>query len=401
VFRVLATSGDTHLGGDDFDRCLVDVALSELSHSVDSRKLEDPAFLQALRLAAEKCKIELSSYPEAEMHIQIPDSNGQWRRRFAREELESLTAHLIERTLDFCRRSLSDAKLETSQIDEVVLVGGVTRMPAVRERVERFFGRVPHTKLNPDEVVALGAAVQAHVLAGGTRDILLMDVTPLSLGLETVGGAVAKVILRNSTIPCQATEGFTTYVDNQTAIDFNVLQGERELAKDCRSLGRFRLSGIPPMPAGLPRVAVRFHIDANGLLTVTAKEQSTGVTAHTEMQPMSGLSEPEVQAMLDSAWQNARDDFAARRAVELKTELGTMLRATEKGLAEARDQLDRETVLDIQDAMTAARAATSTDDAVALQKARDSFEKATMPLAAVLMDNFAKRALAGKKIGEV
>ncbi len=401
VFRVLSTSGDTHLGGDDFDRALVAVALKELSHSVDPRKLDDPAFLQSLRLAAERTKIELSAYPEAEMHIQIPDSNSQWRRHFTRAEFETLVAPLIERTLDSCRRALSDAKLATKDIDEVVLVGGVTRMPAVRARVEQFFGRVPHSKLNPDEVVALGAAIQAHILSGGTREILLMDVTPLSLGLETVGGAVAKIILRNSTIPCQVTEGFTTYVDNQTAIDFNVLQGERELSKDCRSLGRFRLSGIPPMPAGLARVAVRFHIDANGLLTVTAVEQSTGATARIEVKPSSGLSDADVQLMLNSAYEHARDDFEARRAAELVTELGTMLRATEKGLTTARAQLDRETILDIEDAMTAAREATASRDATALQKARDAFEKATMPLAAVLMDNFAKNALAGKKIGDV
>jgi molecular chaperone DnaK len=401
VFRVLATNGDTHLGGDDFDRSLVAVALTELSHSVDPRKLDDPAFLQALRLAAEKCKIELSSYPEAEMHIQIPDSNVQWRRRFTREEFEALSRPLIERTLDSCRRALSDSKLDASMIDEVVLVGGVTRMPAVRAAVEKFFGRVPHTQLNPDEVVALGAAVQAHVLSGGTRAVLLMDVTPLSLGLETVGGAMAKIILRNATIPCQATEGFTTYVDNQTAIDFNVLQGERELASDARSLGRFRLSGIPPMPAGLARVAVRFHIDANGLLTVTAKEQSTGASAHIEVQPKNGLSEADVQRMLAAAYANAKDDFAARRAAELETELGTMLRATEKGLADAKDQLDRETILDIQDAVKSARAACSTRDAQVLQRARDAFEKATMPLAAVLMDNFAKKALTGKVIGDM
>ncbi|MCC6406733.1 MAG: molecular chaperone DnaK [Planctomycetes bacterium] len=401
VFRVLSTNGDTHLGGDDFDRCLVSVALTELSHSVDPRKLDEPAFLQALRLAAEKCKIELSTYPEAEMHIQIPDSNGQWRRRFTRDEFESLTKPLIDRTLDCCRRALSDAGLEVAKIDEVVLVGGVTRMPAVRMAVQQLFGRVPHTKLNPDEVVALGAAVQAHVLSGGTRDVLLMDVTPLSLGLETVGGAVAKVILRNATIPCQATEGFTTYVDNQTAIDFNVLQGERELASDCRSLGKFRLSGIPPMPAGLARVAVRFHIDANGLLTVTAKEQSTGISSRIEVQPQNGLTDADVQRMLASAYEHAKDDFAARRATELVTEIGTMLRATEKGLAEAKSQLDRETILDIEDAMKNAREACSTRDAQALQRSRDAFEKATLPLAAVLMDNFAKKALTGKVIGDM
>jgi Fe-S protein assembly chaperone HscA len=401
VFQVLSTNGDTHLGGDDFDRCLVEVARRELAASLPKDTLDDPAFLQLLRLGAEKCKIQLSTDPEATMHVSLPESGVQWRRRFTREEFDTLTQHLVERTIDSCRRAMSDAKLKVNEIDEVVLVGGSTRTPAVRARVEQFFGRKPHTELNPDEVVALGAAVQAHVLVGGTREILLMDVTPLSLGLETMGGAVAKIIARNSTIPCQATEGFTTYVDNQTGLDFNILQGERELAKDCRSLGKFKLTGIPPMPAGMPKVAVRFHIDANGLLTVTAKEESTGKVARIEVQPMSGLTDAEVEGMLKTAYAHAREDFDARRAADLTIELGTMMRATERGLAHARASLDRETIRDIEDAVKRARAAIASNDAKQLQKARDEFERATLPLAAVLMDNVAKAALAGKKLDEV
>jgi molecular chaperone DnaK (HSP70) len=273
----------------------------------------------------------------------------------------------------------------------------------VRERVERFFNRKPHVELNPDEVVALGAAVQAHVLMGGTREVLLMDVTPLSLGLETMGGAVAKIINRNSTIPCQATEGFTTYADNQTGIEFHIVQGERELAKDCRTLGRFKLSGIPPMPAGMPKVAVRFHIDANGMLTVTAKEESTGKSARIEVQPMNGLTDAQVESMLNAAYRHARDDFDARRAADLRTEIGVMVRATERGLSHAAAELDRETLLDIQDALVKGRAALEgpLPDGTTLQRVRDQLERATLPLAAALMDSVAKAALSGKKLSEV
>ncbi len=403
VFQVLSTNGDTHLGGDDFDRTLVEVAKKELAAVMRPSALEDRAFLQLLRLAAERCKIELSTDPEAYMHVSLPESGVQWRRKFTRHEFDSLTAHLIERTLHSCRRALADAKLGPEQIDEVVLVGGSTRVPAVRARVEKFFGRKPHSELNPDEVVALGAAVQAHVLMGGTREVLLMDVTPLSLGIETMGGAVAKIIQRNSTIPCQATEGFTTYVDGQNGIDFHVVQGERELAADCRSLGRFKLKGIPALPAGMPRVAVRFHIDANGMLTVTAKEESTGTSARIEIQPMNGLSDGEVETMLNSAYRNAREDFDARRAADLRTEIGTMARATERGLSQAGPALDRETRRDVEEALAAAKkaAADTQLDAGALQKRRDELERATLPLAALLMDHVAKAALSGKRLDEV
>lgn len=401
VFQVLATTGDTHLGGDDFDRALAEAARAEIESEVSKETASDPAFAQVLRMAAEKCKIALSHDPEGEMQVSLPESGVQWRRRFTRQEFEQLVAPLVERTLDACRKALADAGRTAADIDQVVLVGGATRMPCVRARVEEFFGRKPHTEFNPDEVVALGAAVQGHVLVGGTRDILLMDVTPLSLGMETMGGAVAKIIERNSSVPCQATEGFTTYADNQTGIDFNIVQGERELASDNRSLGRFKLTGIPPMPAGMARIAVRFHIDADGLLTVTAKEESTGASAHIDVQPMNGLSDAEVEGMLSDAFSNAQADFDARRQADLRTEIGTMVLATERGLRAARDELDRETLEDIEEAVRSARAAVEKTGPSPLQVTRDELERATLPLAAVLMDNVAKSALSGKSLKDL
>jgi molecular chaperone DnaK (HSP70) len=231
--------------------------------------------------------------------------------------------------------------------------------------------------------------------------MLLLDVTPLSLGIETMGGAVSKIIQRNSTIPCHATEGFTTYVDNQTGIDFNVVQGEREMAKDCRSLGRFQLKGIPPMPAGMARVAVRFHIDADGVLTVSAKEEKSGRSARVEIQPMHGLTDGEVETMLQDSYTHARDDFDARRVADLRTEIGVMMRATERNIATARRELDRESVRDLEEAMALATAVLEKDDPAAIQAARDALEQATLPLAALLMDSVAKQALAGKTLDEV
>jgi len=382
VFQVLSTSGDTHLGGDDLDRELVRLCLEEARPAPELAS--DAGFLQGLRLAAERCKIELSTRPEAELRAVAPEKGFSWRRRITREAFEARIAPWIERSLDCCRRALADAGLEPGDIEEVVLVGGSTRVPAVRAAVEHFFGRKPHTELDPDEVVALGAAVQGHVLSGGTRELLLLDVTPLSL----------------SPIPCQATETFTTYADQQTGIDFHVVQGERELANDCRTLGRFKLSGIPPMPAGMARVPVRFALDADGILTVSAREQSTGVQASIEVQPMNGLTDGEVEQMLAESYRHAREDFERSRAAGLEVEIGTMLRAVERNLPVARERLDRESFQDLEEAVAAARAALGSGTA-ALQAARDALEQAALPLATELMDQVARAALQGKNLSEV
>jgi molecular chaperone DnaK len=402
VFRVLATSGDTHLGGDDFDRALMNLALAEIGDRLgDGAK--DPALLQSLRIAAERCKMELSTRPEADLVLSAPEYGVHWRRSVRRQEFEAAIAPLIERTTDACLRAMADAGLDNAAIDEVVLVGGSTRVPAVVDRVRAFFGREPHNQLDPDQVVALGAAVQAHVLGGGTREVLLLDVTPLSLGLETMGGAVARLIERNSPIPCQATEGFTTYADNQTGITFNIVQGERELAADCRSLGRFELTGFPPMPAGMARIAVRFQIDADGILTVSAKEDSTGVAASCSIQPMNGLTDSEVEQMLAEGFARAQEDFDARRVADLKVEIGTMLRATRAHLDDVRAELDPEAMAEIEEAAQHAEtlAAEERPDGKSIQISRDRLEQATLPLAALLMDRVAKQALAGKRLSDV
>jgi len=298
VFQVLSTNGDTHLGGDDIDVLLMDRVMGGQADRT-------PEAVQELRQAVIQSKLDLSERDETTI-------NGQ---RITRAEFEALIAPIVERTIGPCRQALADAGLEPSQIDEVVLVGGSTRIPLVRRQVEELFGRRPHSELNPDEVVALGAAVQADILVTGNREMLLLDVTPLSLGIETMGGVVSKIILRNSTIPATGSEMFTTAVDNQTAVDIHVLQGERELVADNRSLYRFKLRGIPPMPAGLPRVQVQFQIDASGILSVTARELRTEIEQTIEVKPSYGLTDEEVERMLLESFEHAEADFAALQLI--------------------------------------------------------------------------------------
>jgi molecular chaperone DnaK len=398
VFKVLSTNGDTRLGGDDFDQAIMAVAARELGVDLAQR---DSELLQHLRDQGERVKIALSAAESAEFVVALPRRGLSYRRTFTRAELETLLEPFITRSLDRCRSALRDASLKTEGIGEVVLVGGSTRIPYVRRRVAEFFGRPPHTELNPDEVVAMGAAVQADILTGNRRHMLLLDVVPLSLGIETLGGAVSKLIHRNSTIPARATERFTTFVDNQTAVDINIYQGERELTRDCRGLGRFRLSGIPPMPAQLAQVDVTFLVDANGLLTVSAREQRSGQEARVTVQPSHGLSKEEVERLVLESVDNARADFQARRFIELKNKADADLRHTDKGLNQEGVTLSPEQRTRIKESAAAVRQAMTGTDGDHLQQALDELNQATLPLAEQLMNAVVKATLRDRPLADV
>ncbi len=400
IFEVLATNGNTHLGGDDFDRAIVDWLLADVRarHGVDlSGDLEA---MQELRLGAEAAKCRLSFEERTTFTLPLPQHGVTYRREITRKELEALLEPFVGETLGPCRLALADAQQTADQIDEVVLVGGSTRIPLVRRRVQELFGKAPHSQLNPDEVVALGAAVQAHILAGGITNMLLLDVTPLSLGIETLGGVMSILISRNSTIPTSAKELFTTSVDGQTVVDMHVLQGERELARDNRSLARFELRGIDPMPAGMPRIEVTFLIDANGILQVQAKELRTGKAASIEVKPSYGLTDTEVERMIEESFIHAEEDVASRLLIETRNEADTVIRATERALSQGGHLISEEEMARIKEALAAVRAARDGTDRDAIRAATERLNQATLHLAEVLMDSALKEALASRRVTE-
>ncbi len=388
VFKVLSTNGDTYLGGDDFDREIMQVAAREMGMNLEAHK--DPQLLQALRDQAEKVKIALSAMDSAEFVI------GKFRRTFTRGEFEALIGPHIDRSLEKCRSALRDANLGKQQIHEVVLVGGSTRIPYVRKRVGEFFGRAPHTELNPDEVVAIGAAIQADILAGGRRHMLLLDVVPLSLGIETLGGVVDKLIHRNTTVPARATTRYSTSADGQTAILLNIFQGERELTKDCKLLGTFKLSGIPPMPAGLPQVDVTFLVNENGMLTVSAKEQRSGKEASVTVQAAHGLSPDEVDRLVLESVENAHEDFTTARLIALKNDAQRELRAFDKNLAARRNLVSAEQWQAIEKSRADLDSAVAGNDLQALMQASQEFGQTARPLAEAVMNDVVRRTLQGK-----
>ena len=399
IFEVLATNGNTHLGGDDFDRALVDWLLADIlaRHGVDLSR--DAEAVQELRLGAEAARCRLSF--DERTTLTIPFEGFTYMREIGRAELEALIAPLVEATLGPCRMALRDAGLEPGGIGEVVLVGGATRTPLVRRRVEELFGRTPHSQLNPDEVVALGAAVQAQILAGGITDMLLLDVTPLSLGIETLGGIVSVLIARNTTIPTMAKEFFTTSVDGQTAVDMHVVQGERELAKDNRSLARFDLAGIDPMPAGMPKIEVTFLIDANGILQVQARELRTGKAASIEVKPTYGLTEEQVERMVEDSFTYAEADVNARLLIETRTEAETVMNHVERALRQAGRLAGPDELARINEALAGLRDVLTRTDRDRIRECTVALNQATAPLADRMMEAAIKEAVTSRRADEL
>jgi len=381
VFEVKSTNGDTHLGGDDFDRRIMDWLIDEFKKETGIDLSQDRIALQRLKEAAEKAKIELSSRMETEINLPFIANVGgvpkNLIRTLTRAKFEALIRDLAEKTLQPCEMALRDAGLTVNDIDEVILVGGSTRIPLIQQLVRDFFKKEPNKSVNPDEVVAIGAAIQAGIIAGEVKDILLLDVTPLSLGVETLGGVMTVIIPRNTTIPVRKSQIFTTAEDNQTAVTIHVLQGERPLAKDNRSLGRFELYGIPPAPRGVPQIEVTFDIDANGILTVSAKDLGTGKEQSIRITNSTNLTEEEIKRMIEEAQKHAEEDRKRKELVELKNQADNVIYTTEKLLKEQGDKISQQDRLALESALNNLKSAINTDDAIAIKRAMEEVTNVT------------------------
>ncbi|MBX7047030.1 MAG: Fe-S protein assembly chaperone HscA [Ignavibacteria bacterium] len=395
IFEVLATHGDTYLGGDDFDKALMDYLIKEINQRLSKQDLSK------LREIAEDTKKKLTYDNEVEINEELPDSKFKLNKKITREKFESLIKSIVDKTKTACKAAIRDSKVDLNKIDTVVMVGGSTRVPLVIETVESIFGKKPFNEIDPDDVVALGAAVQADILAGNRKDILLLDVNPLSLGIETIGGVMSVLIPRNTTIPTQQKETYTTFMDNQTGVVINVFQGEREFVKDNRSLAQFILKGITPQPAGMPKIEVSFIIDTDGILRVRAKDLKTNKEQEIEVKPSYGLTYNEIETMIVEGLKNARTDMKERTFIETKTDAERLIHAVEKVLETRKEAITREESENINSLLSDLKAAIEAKNTELVKQIQEKLDKETEPLAHRIMDDSINKALKDKSLQEL